>query len=229
MPNRPQAISNHHSDITISFLKQTTLEGGGSSATFCCYTWAFQAKGVLLCPCVHPSVHLSLRKLDLVHTITRHKFQLESLNLHQTYILGYTQLILKTEIITQNHQMGYHLQQVMEVIWGPGLSLDILKMESWTYMGRTANIIIKDIIHVSASISKILHILLMGRRNREHWGLLIFSHNDHHSYENRTWISNYIHVKQYSVITHRVISVKLGQYHGCWCQDISSHDIDYIE
>ena len=32
-----------------------------------------------------------------------------------------------------------------------------------------------------------------------------------------------------------VISVYLGQYHGCWCpgslrrQDISSHDIDYIE
>ena len=33
----------------------------------------------------------------------------------------------------------------------------------------------------------------------------------------------------------RVNSVKLGQYHGCWCpgslrrQDISSHDIDYVE
>ena len=33
----------------------------------------------------------------------------------------------------------------------------------------------------------------------------------------------------------QVISVKLGQYHGCWCsgslrrQDISSHDTDYIE
>ena len=33
----------------------------------------------------------------------------------------------------------------------------------------------------------------------------------------------------------QVISVKLGQYHGCWCpgsshrQDISSHDIDYVE
>ena len=29
-----------------------------------------------------------------------------------------------------------------------GLSLDILKMESWTHMGRTANIIIKDVINV---------------------------------------------------------------------------------
>ena len=34
-------------------------------------------------------------------------------------------------------------------------------------MGRTANIIIKDVIHVFASIGKIMLILLMGRRNRE--------------------------------------------------------------
>ena len=50
-----------------------------------------------------------------------------------------------------------------------GLSLAILKMESWTHMGRTANMIIKDVIHVFASISKIMRILLMGRRNRERW------------------------------------------------------------
>ena len=50
-----------------------------------------------------------------------------------------------------------------------GLSLDILKMESWTHMGRTANIIIKEIFHIFASISKIMRILLMGRRNRERW------------------------------------------------------------
>ena len=36
-------------------------------------------------------------------------------------------------------------------------------------------------------------------------------------------------------VRDRVISVKLGQYHGCWWpgslrrQDISSHDIDYVE
>ena len=51
----------------------------------------------------------------------------------------------------------------------PGLSLDILKMESWTHMGGTANIIIKDVIHIFASISKIMRILLMGRRNGERW------------------------------------------------------------
>ena len=50
-----------------------------------------------------------------------------------------------------------------------GLSLDILKRESWTHVGRTANIIIKDVIHIFASISKTMRILLMGRRNRERW------------------------------------------------------------
>ena len=34
------------------------------------------------------------------------------------------------------------------------LMLDILKMESWTHMGHTANIIIKDIIRIFVSISK---------------------------------------------------------------------------
>ena len=48
-----------------------------------------------------------------------------------------------------------------------GLALDILKVESWTQMGRTANIIIKYSIHVFASICKNTRILLMGRRYRE--------------------------------------------------------------
>ena len=50
-----------------------------------------------------------------------------------------------------------------------GLALDILKVESWTQMGRTANIIIKYSIHVFASICKNRRILLMGRRYRERW------------------------------------------------------------
>ena len=50
-----------------------------------------------------------------------------------------------------------------------GLSLDILKMESWTHMGRTANIIIKDVINIFASVSKFVRILLMGWRNRKRW------------------------------------------------------------
>ena len=48
-----------------------------------------------------------------------------------------------------------------------GLALDILKVESWTQMGRTANIIIKCSIHVFASICKNMRILLMGRHYRE--------------------------------------------------------------
>ena len=50
-----------------------------------------------------------------------------------------------------------------------GLALDILKVESWMQMGRTANIIIKYNIHVFASTCKNMRILLMGRRYRERW------------------------------------------------------------
>ena len=39
-----------------------------------------------------------------------------------------------------------------------GLSLDILKTECWTQLVCTANIIIKDAIHIFASISKIMRI-----------------------------------------------------------------------
>ena len=48
-----------------------------------------------------------------------------------------------------------------------GLAPDILKMESWTHMGHTANRDIKDIIHIFAFICKNMRILLMGRRYRE--------------------------------------------------------------
>ena len=41
-----------------------------------------------------------------------------------------------------------------------GLSLDILKMEYWTHMGRTENIIIKDVIHIFASISKLWDVIV---------------------------------------------------------------------
>ena len=57
----------------------------------------------------------------------------------------------------------------LTILQHSGLTPDILKMESWTHMGRTANIIIKDIIHIFASICKNLHILLMGRHYRERW------------------------------------------------------------
>ena len=60
-----------------------------------------------VCPSVRPSVCLSLRKLFLIRTITRHRFGLESPNLHQTCILGYSQLVLKIEVIVIDPQCHF--------------------------------------------------------------------------------------------------------------------------
>ena len=61
---------------------------------------AFEAEGVLSLPAsVRPSVRPSVRKLYLVNTITRHRFELESPNLQQTCIMGYPRLVLKMEVI----------------------------------------------------------------------------------------------------------------------------------
>ena len=53
-------------------------------------------KGIVVACCLSLSVHpldcLSFRKLNLVHPITRHRFELESLNLQQTRITEYCQL-----------------------------------------------------------------------------------------------------------------------------------------
>ena len=49
--------------------------------------------------CVCPSLRPFVRKLYFVHTITRHRFELESPNLHQICILEYSQLVLKMEVI----------------------------------------------------------------------------------------------------------------------------------
>ena len=64
------------------------------------YPLPFQAEGVLSLPAsVRLSVRASAYNLLLVRTITRHRFELESPNLHQTCILGYSQLLLKMEVI----------------------------------------------------------------------------------------------------------------------------------
>ena len=60
-----------------------------------------------VCPSVRPSVrssvrppvYLSVRKLYVVRTITRHTFELESPNLRQTCIMGYSWLVLKIGVI----------------------------------------------------------------------------------------------------------------------------------
>ena len=71
--------------------------------------WPFRPKGycrclrLSVCPSVRPSVRLSVRlsvhKLYLVRAIIRHRFELESPNLHQICILGYPRLVLKMEVI----------------------------------------------------------------------------------------------------------------------------------
>ena len=66
------------------------------------------------------------------------------------------------------------------------LMLDILKMASCVHMGRIANIIIKDTILIFASISKIMRILVMGRRNRERcWWISSYCTITKHEYDPR--------------------------------------------
>ena len=69
------------------------------------YPLAFKTKGVLSLPAsVHSSVQLSIHKLYFVHLITHQRFELESPNLHQACILGYSELILKIGVIDINFQ-----------------------------------------------------------------------------------------------------------------------------
>ena len=55
-------------------------------------------------PPIRPSVRPYVRKLYLVRIITRHRFELESPNLQQTCILGYSLFVLKIEVIDLDFQ-----------------------------------------------------------------------------------------------------------------------------
>ena len=58
-------------------------------------------------------VRLFVREFYFVRTITRHRFELESPNLHQTCIMGYSQLVLKIEVIAldlQGHFGNFELE-----------------------------------------------------------------------------------------------------------------------
>ena len=48
---------------------------------------------VVACACL--SIRPSVRKRYLVRTTTRHRLELESPNLHITFIIGYSQFVLK--------------------------------------------------------------------------------------------------------------------------------------
>ena len=69
-----------------------------------------------------------------------------------------------------------------------GLAPDILKMEFWMHIGRTANIIIKDIIHIFASMCKNMGILVMGRRYRERWYSIDWNFSAKIRYDNKVSI-----------------------------------------
>ena len=88
--------------------------------------WPFRPKEYCyLCLSVRPSV----RKLYLVRTITRHRFDLESPpNLHQICIMGYSHLVLKWRsltltfnvilaILTQNSRNSVSLCHNSSQIW----------------------------------------------------------------------------------------------------------------
>ena len=77
---------------------------------------------VRVCPSVHPSV----RKLYFVHTITRHRFELESPNLHQICILGSSQLVLKTEVIDLEPWAKLAQNWARIITFAPSIHLGIL-------------------------------------------------------------------------------------------------------
>ena len=74
-------------------------------------SWPFRLKGY--CRCQHLSVHPSVREIR--HTITRHRFEPESPNLHQISIMGYYRLVLKIWVI--NLDLQCHFDSKFSEIW----------------------------------------------------------------------------------------------------------------
>ena len=86
------------------------------------------------------------------------------------------------------------------------------------------------IIRVSRNMRICRCIFMFPRKNSARMGLDVPLHAVDHDVECQSASK-----KLTLNVRDRVISVKLGQYHGCWCpgslrrQDISSHDIDCVE
>ena len=55
--------------------------------------------GLFILKHIGPSVCPSVHELYLDHTITHHRFELESSNIHQTRIMAYSQLVSKIEVL----------------------------------------------------------------------------------------------------------------------------------
>ena len=89
-----------------------------------------------VCPSVrpfgHPSIRSSLYKFYLVRMITYHRFQLVSPNLHQTFILGYSQLLLKTGALTTtlNIILALLTQEFLEIQLAHMITCNGFELES---------------------------------------------------------------------------------------------------
>ena len=83
--NRPWKVS-HNNDYISHELRATSR---ANPIVFV----DFQIEGYSCC--LRLSVHPSVRKVYLVRTITPHRFELESPNLHQIFIIWYFRLVLK--------------------------------------------------------------------------------------------------------------------------------------
>ena len=78
----------------------------------CFLTHGISGRRGIVVACVRPSVRPSAHELYLVHTITRHRFELESPNLSLTCTLGYSLLVLKIAVTDLDiiHVIGFDLE-----------------------------------------------------------------------------------------------------------------------
>ena len=110
--------------ITVSIRHDKMLDLSAYLNDYVFTPWLFRPKGFCRClrlsvrPSVGPSVSPSVRKLYLVRTITRHRFEFKSPNLHQTCIMGYSRLTLKIGVVDLDLQghLG-HFDLEFEEIW----------------------------------------------------------------------------------------------------------------
>ena len=101
------------------------------------------------------SVVLSLRlSVNFVHTITRHRLELESPNLHQTCILGYSQMVLNIGAIDLD-RLG-HFGQFWLIILGHSACPRNNSSQVWVEITKIA----PNMHHA---------VLLAGIENGDHW------------------------------------------------------------